>query len=108
MMYFKRKIEEYSKRPEIMEILSEINASVQVKPLDDEPFFVKVSGGVVEINEGEMADPLVTVVAKSSDLIKLINREADPFSYYLTGRVRVMGRVLEAAELLRVLLRGAK
>jgi putative sterol carrier protein len=105
---FKRKIEEYSKRPEIVEKLSGINASVQVRPLDDGPFFIKVSGGEIEIGEGEMPDPLVTVVAKRSDLIKLINQEADPFSYYFSGKIRVMGRVLEAAELLRVLLRRIK
>lgn len=109
MTYFKRKIEEYSKnRPEIVERLSEIDASVQFRPSDDKPFFVKVTRGVIEIHDGEVSDPVVTVAAKKSDLIKLINREADPFAYYLSGKIRVTGRVLEAAELLKILLREIK
>lgn len=108
MLYLKKKIEDYSKRPEIMEKLSEVEASVQVRPLDDKPFFLKVSRGNIEINEGEVEDPLVTVMARKNDLKKLIDREADPFSYYFSGKIRVTGKVLEAAELLRILLKEIK
>ncbi|MEM3906820.1 MAG: SCP2 sterol-binding domain-containing protein, partial [Nitrososphaerota archaeon] len=108
MLYLKKKIEEYSKRPEIMEKLSGIEASVQVRPVDDKPFFLRVSGGFIEINEGELIDPLVTVIARKNDLKKLIDREADPFVYYFAGKIRVTGRVFEAAELLRILLKEIK
>lgn len=108
MLYLKKKIDEYSKRPEIMEKLSGIEASVQVRPIDDKPFYLTVSRGIIKINEGELADPLVTIIARKNDLKKLIDREADPFAYYFAGKIRVIGRVFEAAEILKILLKEIK
>lgn len=104
----KKMIEKYIKNPNIREKLAGVEASVQFRIDDDKPFYVKIDKGVINVAEGELLDPTVIVIAKKADLKKLIDREADPFAYYFSGRVKVAGKVLEAAELLRILLRELK
>ncbi|MCS7143030.1 MAG: SCP2 sterol-binding domain-containing protein [Aigarchaeota archaeon] len=96
-------VERVKSNPSALKTLTETEKKFLFKPTDGEPFFLRIKGPNIEVVRGVIESPTVTIIAKSGDMLDVFAGKADPVTLFLSGRLKVQGKVLEAQELARLL-----
>lgn len=61
-------------------------------------WYVTVKDKTLTVSEGEAEDPAVTVTMAAGDWLKMVNRQADVGSLYMSGRLQVKGSIYLAQQ----------
>jgi putative sterol carrier protein len=78
----------------------------QFRPINAQPFQLKIVRGSLSVEEGEAQDPVATIIATDEDLASVIYGVADATQLFFMGRIKVYGSLYDAQEL-GTLLRDA-
>ncbi|WP_338039950.1 SCP2 sterol-binding domain-containing protein [Nitrincola tibetensis] len=76
-----------------------LEAVFQYQIEDGEPWFVAISEGVCQINQGEHDDPSVTLTMASDTLEEVMSGETDGMQAFMTGRIKADGDIMLATRL---------
>lgn len=63
------------------------------------PVYHVVSGGELEVHDGEAPEPDLTVKIADDDLVKLFRGELNPMTAFMTGKIKVSGDMTLAQRL---------
>lgn len=85
--------------------LSGVTKTIQFV-VDQERFFLDVSGSGAELKKGAAANPSVTLTAGDSVLDDILNGRMNGIQAFITGRLAIAGDIMLAQKLVSVLDRS--
>lgn len=66
---------------------------------DGSDFFIQISNGNCNVEQGEHSDPNITLIMDSETVVDVVTGETDGMSAFLKGRLRAEGNVMLATKL---------
>ena len=86
------------------EVVKEIGAVFHFKINNDKSYVVDLKNGEGSVNTGDPADkPDVTITMDPDNLLKMFNRELQPATAFMTGKLTVKGDLSKALTLEKVM-----
>lgn len=79
------------------EAAKDIKATVQFGT--EEPVYHTVDGGKMEVHDGQVDNPDVTIKISGDDLVKLVKGELSPMAAFVGGKLKVQGNMELAQQL---------
>ena len=85
-------------------VVAEVGAVYHFKISNDKYYVVDLKNGEGSVNTGEPAEkPEVTIIINSENLLKMFNRELQPATAFMTGKLTVKGDLSKALALEKIM-----
>jgi len=87
----------------------DLEALVFIELTGDDPaqWQARIAGGRLSLEQGQPAEPDLTVSASSDTAIKIFEKEMNPMAAFMTGKIKIKGDLAKIA-LLKDLVFGKK
>ncbi len=88
--------------------LKGMEKSFQFSTTEGSKFYVKISGGNIDLSDGEIQKPTAVVSGSDSTLETLFMGKLDPVKAFMSGQIKVSGDIFSAQKLTDIIKKAGK